>query len=755
MLDTTLKRTWLFLLLIAAVFTGYKLASGQSVQTSLFAMFPSHSQTQVLDIALEHASGVFEHDLIVMIEGDRSEDVINSANQFVAGLNSIETVQLVDEQQRTAFIKWLYQFRQQLITKQDLASIQDGESASLTQAALRRLYSPAGVNGQSFIHDPWQTFERYLLALIGQNHFNYQNGLLVSHQEGKTQVLLQLYLNQSAFSSDAIDDIKQLNSLAETIEQSQQVSFYRTGAGFFSAAAMELATTEISVIGGGALLLVIAVVIWLFAHPKPLGMTLLSLASGVLCGLAVTFLWFGEVHVLALVMGSSLIGLSFDYSFHYLSYLACQSPQESNNTVVRRLRPALMLGMLSSVIAYSSLFLASLPVLNQMALFSVFGLIGALITVLLVYPSLASFHGSARTTRVAGQLSDWVNRWMQSSYLYWVVGVYVLVAIGALWMGYADDDIRLLQSPNEQLVQQEQVIKQRLHTQGGSDWIITFADSAEKVAINEEALLAKLDVWLSQDKLTGYLAATQWIPSQQGQYENWLAYQSLIEQQGHPLADAVGMTELPKPISFQPLKSDALEGKGWVGVPSLSGQLDDGRYFSLVLLKGLSEPFDTQLLMADQHYLNYVDDIGNLLGDYRHRVAKLLFVAIALVVVVMAGYFGWRHSLRLMVSPILAVIIAASLPAALGMPITLFHVLGLFLIFGIGIDYSVFLMCHGRSSHTILAVFVAGISSLLSFGLMSLSSNYAIASFGITVGLGVLSSWLIAPMVLLGNKTND
>ncbi|WP_162064139.1 hypothetical protein [Vibrio taketomensis] len=105
-----------------------------------------------------------------------------------------------------------------------------------------------------------------------------------------------------------------------------------------------------------------------------------------------------------------------------------------------------------------------------------------------------------------------------------------------------------------------------------------------------------------------------------------------------------------------------------------------------------------------------------------------------------------------MISPLLAVMIAAALPAAFGLPLTLFNVLGLFLIFGIGIDYSIFLLCHGRSAHTILAVFIAGLSSLLSFGLMALSSNYAISSFGLTVGLGILSSWLVAPLVFVKEK---
>ncbi|WP_264874410.1 MMPL family transporter [Vibrio agarivorans] len=754
MLSVVVRRLWWGWLLFALVFTGFKLVDGKSIQTSLFSMFPSQTQTQALDIALKHATGVFEHDLVVMIEGQESQNVLRAANLLIDRLASIDSIHFVDALQRSAFIEQLFKYRQQLMTEDDRDTILRGQSASLTQASLRRLYSPAGVSGQSFLQDPWQTFERYLLTLIGQNDFSYQNGLLVAQQQGMTQALLPLYLNLSAFNSEAIDDIEQLNRLIDDIGATPGVQVNRTGAGFYSASAMALATTEISIIGGGALLMVIGIVIWLFAHPKPLGMTLLSLASGVLCGLAVTLMWFGEVHVLALVMGSSLIGLSFDYSFHYLSYLACAPSQTSHHKLLRQLRPALFLGMLSSVIAYGCLFLAQLPVLNQMALFSVFGLIGALVSVFLIYPSIASFPQSPRTHQVASRLSIVIHRWRRHKGMWLVLSLYGVVVIRALMVGYADDDVRLLQSPDALLIEEEARIKTRLHAHGGSDWVVTLADTPEQVAVQEEMLATKLDKLVTKSELTSYLAATQWIPSQKRQSENWHAYQRLIEQQGDSLVGAVGMSARPASISFDPLLTLDRHGSG-DGIPTLTGVLEDGRAFSLLLLNGLVHKFDPNLLSKHQYYLNYVDDIGALLGDYRQRVAKLLIVAIAAVVAVMVVYFGVRRALFLIIPPVLAVIIAAALPAALGMPITLFHVLGLFLIFGIGIDYSVFLMCHGQSSHTMLAVFIAGVSSLLSFGLMSLSSNYAIASFGMTVGIGVLSSWLLAPMVLLGVKSND
>ncbi|WP_413282790.1 MMPL family transporter [Vibrio sp. MA40-2] len=751
MFETTLRRSWVILLLLSCAFISTKLINGNSIQTSLFAMFPSNTQTEALDIALKYASGVFEHDLVVVVESESNSAAIDVAKKLVLKISRLPHISFIDSQQRLAFVSELFQHRQQLLTEQDRLSIDNGDTAQLTQSSLRRLYSPAGLNGKSFINDPWQTFEHYVLSLIGSNNFQYQDGLLVANQNGRTQILLQLYLTESAFNSNTIEGIDQLNEVLKQFEVEEQIQLYRTGAGFYSADAMQLAKNEVSIIGGGALSLIVVIVLWLFAHPKPLLMTIFSLCSGVLFGLAATLFWFGEVHVLALVMGSSLIGLSFDYAFHYLSYRLCTTGDLNERAISAHLRPALMMGMLSSVLAYSCLFLANLPILNQMALFSVFGLIGALATVLLCYPSMNIAPNTNRTLVVADFLSEFIRRWFKPQVMFWVVSTYLLVVILAILVGHTDDDVRILQSPDAQLVQQENYIKQLLDNNGGSDWVITLGESAEQVAVREEALTEQLDKLVIQHQLNNYTASTRWVPSQRKQKQNWHSYQRLMDQESKRIANAAGMEGLPVSLPFESFDSLG----SYQGIPQLTGQLKDGRHFALLLLNGWDGDWDTSLLGEYQYYLNYVDDIGGMLGGYRQHVTKLLFLAIGSVIILMAVYFGWRNMLRLMTAPILAVLIAAALPAALGLPITLFHVLGLFLIFGIGIDYSVFLLCHGQARHTILAVFVAGISSLLSFGLMALSTNYAIASFGMTVGIGVLSSWLFAPMILLSGKIDE
>jgi len=61
-----------------------------------------------------------------------------------------------------------------------------------------------------------------------------------------------------------------------------------------------------------------------------------------------------------------------------------------------------------------------------------------------------------------------------------------------------------------------------------------------------------------------------------------------------------------------------------------------------------------------------------------------------------------------------------------GIPMQLFIVLSLILLLGMGIDYGIFMQEHPGERSVWLAVAIAGISTLLSFGLLALSSTPAL-----------------------------
>jgi predicted exporter len=76
--------------------------------------------------------------------------------------------------------------------------------------------------------------------------------------------------------------------------------------------------------------------------------------------------------------------------------------------------------------------------------------------------------------------------------------------------------------------------------------------------------------------------------------------------------------------------------------------------------------------------------------------------------------------------------------------------MALVLVLSIGVDYSIFLAetSSQRQRVTMLAVVMAAATTLLSFGLLALSSVQAVHAFGTTMLIGILLAFLFSPLAL-------
>ncbi|XSZ47311.1 hypothetical protein ACP8HZ_00250 [Francisella noatunensis] len=64
-------------------------------------------------------------------------------------------------------------------------------------------------------------------------------------------------------------------------------------------------------------------------------------------------------------------------------------------------------------------------------------------------------------------------------------------------------------------------------------------------------------------------------------------------------------------------------------------------------------------------------------------------------------------------------------------------------------DYVLFLAeSHNRFNHTMLALALSAITTILSFGLLALSNTPAIEYFGLTVLIGISVAFLLAPIAI-------
>jgi predicted exporter len=116
-----------------------------------------------------------------------------------------------------------------------------------------------------------------------------------------------------------------------------------------------------------------------------------------------------------------------------------------------------------------------------------------------------------------------------------------------------------------------------------------------------------------------------------------------------------------------------------------------------------------------------------------------------LITAALMARYGPAIGLRLMIAPVGGAALTLATLALLGVAANLFNILALLLVLGMGVDYAVF-MREGRSARAtvIMAILLAGLMTLLSFGLLALSATPFIRSLGLTVALGVTFTFVLA-----------
>ncbi|MDH3266750.1 MAG: hypothetical protein OEM25_07280, partial [Gammaproteobacteria bacterium] len=178
----------------------------------------------------------------------------------------------------------------------------------------------------------------------------------------------------------------------------------------------------------------------------------------------------------------------------------------------------------------------------------------------------------------------------------------------------------------------------------------------------------------------------------------------------------------------------------------------DGRSASIMLLFGARDIETLTGVAADYADIAVVNkgrELSALFGKYRVRVAQVLLAAYLLILVGLSARYGLRRAAVLLIPPVLAGLLALAIISLAGETLNLFNFLAMILVLGIGIDFTLFIAeARHELTSTMFAITLSAITTMLSFGLLSLSSTYAVHSFGLTVLIGIACAYLLSPLAI-------
>lgn len=754
---------WLWLACVVAVaLHQWQFWQEDRLQTDLFALLPHDEREVGSERAMRLLADGAARKVVAMVGATTWESARAAAERFDSHWRrldpGLEAATDIDTRGAEKAIEAMQPWRDRLLLPEQMALLRAAPTPTLAAKALATLHQPAGAwRLTDWMTDPLGLWPAWWAQRMATSPLRPREGWLALQAEGQHWIVLARQTTGAAFSIGGSTPHGNAIDAAERALRASmpEVTVLRAGVPLHAEAAAAQGSNEVNLIGWGSLAAVLALV-WLgFRSLRPIVCIAISLLVGTAVALSVTALVFGRVHFVTLVFGASLVGVAEDFGIHYFASRAA-SPTEDAIDLIRRLWPGLALALATSVVGYAAMGAVPVPGLRQMAVFSSAGLLAAFLTVDCWFPALAG-RGRAMTPlaeRIAGTL-----RWRPSlprsvPGRLLCIAAALMIAAGVLRLS-AKDDVRALQTPAAPLMQQQRRVQQLLRWPSPGQFFLVSAASEDELLERERTLVVRLRPLIGQGVIGGVSALSDWVPPPAQQREaaelTARAESAVLAEMGRELGEDLtrpGFATEPLALSTfldQPA-AKALRGQ-WLG------RIEGHTLASVVLVSGLHSISDLpQLARAAQdlpgvRWVDQVERYSSLLARYRATMSAVLVVGFAAVAAVLWTRFrgnAWRAWLP----SALASLFALGLMGWIGEPLQLFSVLALIILLGIGVDYGIFLVEHQGDGSAWLAVVLGSASTLLSFGLLALSSTPALRSFGLTMAIGVTTVVLLSPIFL-------
>ncbi|WP_199902166.1 MMPL family transporter [Azospirillum sp. B506] len=753
---------WALALWLAGLIACGLLVTRTPVTADLSAFLPrSPSAAQQL-LVDQLRDGVVSRLILVAIEGDAPDRLTGLSRALAARLRGNPLVAAVENGERTgrgADAAYLWTNRYLLspgVTPDRFTA--DGLRDAL-QNDLRLLQSPAGMAlKQALPADPTAEILRLTDRILGDTAGPAsRDGVWVSPDAARALLLVQTAA--AGFDLDA--QRKTLKLIRSAFDDAKGTAgtaqLAMTGPAVFSVQTrdrIEADATRSSII---ATLLVAGILLLVYRSFRVLALSLLPAATGTLAGIAAVGLGFGMVHGITLGFGVTLLGESVDYAIYLFTRTQAGKPGTTHPSahlahaaagdgdLGRRVRHHAALQLQRSGPSWAS--------------FSITGLLVALAVTRWVLPTLLpEGYATERPARLAPLLGSLTR---SAPVLRLPLAAATLLSLA--WLAYQGSSLWSAElsslSPVAAADQRlDEVLRRDLGAPDAGHLLVTGATTVEEALAAAERLDAPLNTLIRDRLIAGYDSPAHTLPSQATQR---------VRQAALPPPDRLraGLTQalqgLPfRPDAFTPFLADAEKARTMplltpasLGGTSLKLKVDSllvrtgAGWTAMLPLRGVTDPQRLAARLAGTPMaqgailLNLKEESDSLYRTYRQEALTLAVTGAITITLLLAGALRSLRSLIAAAMPLAAaVVVTMALVTALGQALTIFHLVGLLLVVGVGSNYSLLFERPEPSpslrERTVASVAIANLCTVIGFGTLAFSGIPVLHGIGMTVAIG-------------------
>ena len=520
-----------------------------------------------------------------------------------------------------------------------------------------------------------------------------------------------------------------------------------------------------------ALLIIIVFISLVFKRKRSIPLIITPVLFGGLFALFLIFFIKGSISAIAVGAGSAVMGIALSYSIHMLAH---QNHVSTVQQLIKEIAYPLTVGSFTTIGAFMGLIFTSSDLLRDFGLFASLALVGTTLFCLIYLPHFLKGQADVKQGCIL-RIIEKINAYSYEKNK-WLVGGILLITIICLFtsqkVGFNNDMMSLNYEP-QHLKQSEEKLMQLFDSDEKTVLFVSVGKDMNQATETYAITNQKLSTLKDQGLIKDYASASQFLISPQEQQlrlKRWKDYWTDEKQQQIRKQLETAATEYRfRPGSFDPFYQ-------WLNQPfgeyHYTAQEDD---LSGKLLNEWQTSADSitmlisQIRISDQNketvYQNFSKAQDVVIFDRSYFANKwvsainddfYLILYISSFLIFFALWFSYgRIELTLMsfLPMLVSWVIILGLMGILGIEFNIINIILSTFIFGIGDDFSIFIMDglqnKYRTGQKVLnshktAIFFSAFTTVVGMGALVFAKHPALQSISLISILGMIAVVLVA-----------
>jgi uncharacterized protein len=766
------------LFLLALVFFATKI----KFEEDITRIIPQNEKSDITAKVLQQLN--FSDKITVIIEKEKNGTIDDLTETAYTLLDSLELLNdyiseiqgRVNEENIQETFDFVYANLPLFLDATDYKNIQNkltkDSIASQVDKNYKTLLSPTGIVAKDFIlNDPlgisFIALKKLQQLNLGDD-FYLHDGFVITKDNSKILLFITPKLAGTETEKNTLF-VAKLDSIKTNINRS---FVSKTNVDFFGSTLIAVANAKQikhDILSTVMISISVLILIFIFFYRKfyiPLIIFIPTIFGALLATASLYFLK-GTISAISISIGAILLGVTVDYSLHILTHYKHNSNIQA---LYAEITKPIIMSSATTAISFLCLLFVNSEALKDLGVFAAISVVFSAVVALVLIPHL---YKSNQQIHVKKTILDRIGAYPFHQNKI-VIGICLLVILSSLFVFNKvtfNNDLAALNFVPKEIKAAEAKLESTTNLTSKSIYLASYGNSIDEVLTKNNQLFAKLNQIKTEQKILKFSSIGGLVLSKEEQLqkiENWNSFwhenskeklqKTLIEE-----GDKLGFKPTTHTsfynllnYSFEPIPFSDYEAIDAFFLKEFVSKKDN--FYTITSLVKVSnsqrDSFvndiekSSEYIAIDRKHMN-----ETFLGKLKNDFGSLINYSLLAIVFILIIFFRRIELMLISVIPIVVTgIVTAGMIVWFGLELNIFSTIVCTLIFGIGVDFSIFMTSALQNEYTTgknnlatyrTSILLAVITTVLSIGTLIFAKHPALKSISSVSLIGIFSAVII------------